>query len=162
MNTLTNMNAPAPKATKQSNPSILRIFACKCPRCRQGDMFVNSNPWKLKTTMRMHQECPVCGQPFNIEVGFYYGSSYVSYAFSVALSVATFIAWWVLIGFSTEDNRFFFWMGFNIFLLIALQPYLMRVSRTGWLAFFVHYDRDWRTNPIEKPERLNKDQEGNW
>ncbi len=110
----------------------------------------------------MHNECPVCGQPFNLEVGFYYGSSYVSYAFSVAFSVTTFVAWWLLIGFSTDDNRFFFWMGLNIFLLIALQPYLMRVSRTGWLAFFVKYDRDWRTNPVEQPERTNSDQEGNW
>ncbi|RYY28059.1 MAG: DUF983 domain-containing protein [Chitinophagaceae bacterium] len=156
------MNAPEPQAAKHSHPSMLRLLACKCPRCRQGDMFVTKNPWKLKTTMRMHNECPVCGQPFNLEVGFYYGSSYVSYAFSVAFSVTTFVAWWLLIGFSTEDNRFFFWMGLNIFLLIALQPYLMRVSRTGWLAFFVKYDRDWRTNPVEQPERTNSDQEGNW
>jgi uncharacterized protein (DUF983 family) len=156
------MSAPEPQATKQSNPGILRILACKCPRCRQGDMFVTKNPWKLKTTMRMYPECRVCGQPFNLEVGFYYGSSYVSYAFSIALSVATFVAWWLLIGFSTEDNRFFIWMGFNIVLLIAMQPYLMRVSRTGWLAFFAPYDRNWRTNPVEKPERTNPEQEGNW
>ncbi|HVK46279.1 MAG TPA: hypothetical protein VM488_00515, partial [Pseudobacter sp.] len=116
---------------EEKAPSVFNLLKCKCPRCRQGDMFVSKNPWALKTTMRMYQVCPVCAQPLNIEVGFYYGSSYVSYAFSIAISVATFVAWWVLIGFSVYDNRFFWWLGFNSVVLILLQPYLMRVARTG-------------------------------
>lgn len=147
---------------KMSNPSILNLFRCKCPRCRQGDMFENKNPWNLKKTMRMHNECPVCKQPFNLEVGFYYGSSYISYAFTLALSVATFVAWWVLIGFSLDDNRIFYWLIVNTILLVVLQPYLMRVARTGWLAFFVRYNKNWRTKPPKPLERINKDQEGNW
>src|SRR5690606_3058489 len=122
---------------KHSNPGMLNLLRCKCPRCRKGDMFVNKNPWKLKTTMKMNNECPVCKQPFNIEVGFYYGSSYVSYAFTVAFSVATFVAWWVIIGFSLYDNRFLYWLITNAVLLLLGQPYFMRVARTGWLAFFV-------------------------
>jgi hypothetical protein len=125
-------------------------------------MFASKNPWNLRNTMKMHQECPVCKQPMNIEVGFYYGSSYVSYAISIAISAATFVAWWVLIGFSVYDSRFFWWMGINAALLVLLQPYLMRVARTGWLAFFVSYDKNWRTNPPEPLERTNKDQENNW
>ena len=147
---------------EEKAPSVFNLLKCKCPRCRQGDMFVSKNPWALKTTMRMHQVCPVCAQPLNIEVGFYYGSSYVSYAFSIAISVATFVAWWVLIGFSVYDNRFFWWLGFNSVVLILLQPYLMRVARTGWLAFFVRYDKNWRNNPPEPLERTNKSQENNW
>lgn len=146
----------------ESKPNFLKLFACKCPRCRKGDMFLDKNPWRLKNTMKMHKACPVCRQPLDIEVGFYFGAGYVSYALSIALSAATFIAWWVLIGFSFEDNRFFFWMIFNALFLIALQPYLMRVSRTGWLAFFVRYDKNWRTNPPQPLERINKDQENNW
>jgi len=110
----------------------------------------------------MHPVCPVCGQPFNLEPGFYYGSSYVSYAFSIAISFLTLIIWWVTIGFSTTDNRLFYWMIFNVIILIAVQPYLMRVARTGWLAFFKGYDPEWRTNPVEEPERVNPDQENNW
>ena len=59
----------------------------------------------------MHPLCPVCGQPTEIEVGFYYGTSYVSYVLTVALSVATLVAWWVIIGLSVNDNRFFYWYG---------------------------------------------------
>ena len=106
-------------------------------------MFRESNPWKLKKTLSMNPVCPVCGQQFELEVGFWYGTSYVSYALSVALSVATFIAWYVLVGMSVRDNRFFWWMGLNIFLLVILQPWLMRISRTIWVNFFVKYDPDY-------------------
>jgi hypothetical protein len=143
-------------------PGILNLFLCKCPRCRIGDMFVEKNPWKLKRTMKMHKTCPVCNQPFDIEVGFYYGSSYVSYAFAIALSAISFVAWWLILGFSLDDNRFFFWLGFNTLLLIVAQPYLMRVARTGWLAFFVGYNRAWRTVPPEPLERTNDEQQNNW
>src|SRR3954452_5015766 len=123
-------------STEAGNPGVFKLFAWKCPRCRQVDMFEDSNPWHLKNTMKMNKECPVCGQPLDIEVGFYFGSSYVSYAFTVAFSVATFVAWWVLVGFSLYDNRVWYWLALNGFLLIALQPYFMRLARTGWLAFF--------------------------
>jgi uncharacterized protein (DUF983 family) len=142
--------------------SPLRLFACKCPRCREGDMFLNKNPYVFKETMKMHSYCTVCGQPLNIEVGFYYGSSYISYAFSVGWSALTFAAWWWTIGFSLYDDRIFYWLAFNAVSLVALQPYLMRVSRTGWLAIFVRYDRDWRIHKVKMPERINTQQENNW
>lgn len=88
-----------------------------------------------------------------IEVGFYYGTSYVSYALTVALSVTTFVAWWVLIGFSTHDNRFFWWLGINIGMLVLLQPYLQRLSRAIWLSFFVRYNPDWKTEEPDGMER---------
>ena len=143
-------------------PSILNLFKCKCPRCRQGDMFVNKNPYNLKETMKMNRYCPVCGQPLNIEVGFYFGSGYVSYALAVALSVATFVAYWVLAGFSVYDNSIFVWLGINAVVLVLCQPYLMRVARTGWLAFFVGYEPNWRSIPPDNPERINESQEGSW
>lgn len=149
-------------AKANATPSVFQLFACKCPRCRKGDMFRVKNPWKLKSTMKMHDHCPECGQPLNIEVGFYYGAGYVAYALTVALSVATLVAWWVLVGFSYGDNRFLYWVISNAVLLITLQPYFMRVSRTGWLAFFIRYDKAWRTNPPKALERTNKDIEHNW
>src|SRR4030095_15162976 len=128
----------------EGKPGALNLLNCKCPRCRKGDMFEDKNPWHLKGTMKMNKACPDCRQPLNIEVGFYYGSSYISYALTVAFSVASFIAWWLLIGFSLEDNRIYYWLATNAVLLIALQPYFMRIARTGWLAFFVHYDKNWK------------------
>lgn len=113
--------------------------------------------------MKMNKACPVCGQPTEIEVGFFYGTSYVSYMLAVALSVASAVAWWVLIGFSLQDNRFVYWIIFNAILLVVLQPWLMRFSRSLWLSWFVKYDPNWRTRgPRDVSERINEDQGNNW
>ena len=112
-------------------------------------MFKNNNPWNLKKVFDMHAHCPECHQPFELEVGFWYGTAYVSYALSVALSVTTFVAWFVLIGMSTNDNRFFWWLGTNIFLLIFLQPWLMRLSRVIYLYFFVRYDPEYKIHKVK-------------
>jgi hypothetical protein len=103
-------------------------------------MFRQSNAWNLKKVFDMPETCPVCKQPYELEVGFWYGTGYVSYALSVALSVTTFVAWWVLIGMSAHDNRFFWWLGINCVLLVILQPWLMRISRVIYLYFFVKYN----------------------
>lgn len=139
-----------------ANPGYLfSLLQNKCPRCRTGRLFTNNTSWRLKRNLQMHRNCPVCGQPAEIEVGFYYGTGYVSYALTVALSVASFVAWYVLIGMSVDDNRFFYWLGFNAVLLIVLQPYLMRLSRTIWLSFFVKYNPHWKEQPIN-PEHLER------
>lgn len=124
---------------------LKNIFAQKCPRCHQGNMFTHK--WyQLKNVAKMPEKCSVCGQRTEIEIGFYYGTGYVSYALTVAISVASFIAWWVLIGISINDNSIFWWLGCNIFLLIILQPWLMRISRVLWLSWFFHKDDELHTN----------------
>jgi len=144
-------------------PALLSsVLQNKCPRCRRGDIYQHNHPYRLNSFMKMNDHCAVCGQPFDMEVGFYYGTSYVSYGLSIAICVATFVAWWVLIGFSLHDNRLFWWMGFNGLVLIGLQPVLMRWARTIWLAIFVHYSPNWHKGDIVKPERINETEMNNW
>ncbi len=114
--------------------------------------------------MQMNEHCPSCGQPTELEVGFYYGTGYVSYGLSVAFSVATFVIWKVLIGlsFSVDDNRILYWMGVNILLLLVTQPMQMRLSRSLWLSWFVKYDKDWKEHPVEQPERIVPEHMHNW
>jgi hypothetical protein len=81
----------------------------------------------------------------------------------VAFSVASFIAWWALVGFSLDDNRFFWWIGLNALVLLLLQPLFMRLSRSLWLSWFVRYDPDWRDHkPDTDPERVVKEHRNNW
>lgn len=150
---------------KKKNPGyLLSVLTNICPRCREGHLFMFLNPYKLRTVTKMNDRCPVCGQPTELEVGFYYGTSYVSYVLAIVLIIISFIAWWLVIGFSLEDSRFFWWMGFACVLLIGMQPVLMRLSRTLWLSWFVKYDPDWKEHDIKKDtlERIVPEQMGNW
>jgi uncharacterized protein (DUF983 family) len=125
-------------------------------------MYQLRNTYNLKGFMKMHDRCPVCGQPLDMEPGFYYGTNMVSYTLAVLISVATFFLWWATIGFSLSDKRFFWWIGINAVLLVVLQPPLMRLSRTIWLAFFVPYSPNWDKGDIVGTDRINKDQMSNW
>ncbi|MBD0289224.1 MAG: DUF983 domain-containing protein [Flavisolibacter sp.] len=112
--------------------------------------------------MQMNERCPVCGQLTDIEVGFYYGTGYVSYVIALVLSAVSFVLWWLIIGFSFKDHRFFYWITFNAVLLIALQPWLMRFARSLWLSWFVRYDPEWKNNRPDDYERIIEGQMNNW
>ncbi|MFM7672398.1 MAG: hypothetical protein ACKO6Q_07405 [Bacteroidota bacterium] len=84
------------------------VLTCRCPRFREGKLFTYPTQTSIKKNLEIPKRCAVCGQPTEIEVGFYYGTGYVSYALTVAMSVVTLVAWWVLIGFGLEDNRFLY------------------------------------------------------
>ena len=138
------------------NTYLWSTLTNKCPRCRQGDLFVSKNPYRLSEITTMNEHCPICNQPTEIEVGFYYGTGYVSYALTVAYFVSTFVAWKVLLGmsFDLDDNRIFYWMGTAILTLFMIQPILMRLSRSIWLGWFVSYDKNWKNTPLEYNERM--------
>jgi uncharacterized protein (DUF983 family) len=131
--------------------ALWSIFTNKCPRCRRGDMFNNKNAYaklSLKNIFAMPDVCAECGQKYDMEPGFWFGTSYVSYALTVALSVTTFVAWYVLIGVSVNDGRIFWWLGTNALILVVAQPWLMRLSRVLYIRFFVSYDKDYeKTKP---------------
>ena len=70
---------------------ILSIAKNKCPRCRRGDLYKNKGSFRIKGLMAMNDHCPVCGQPFDMEPGFYYGTNMISYALAVVFSILSFI-----------------------------------------------------------------------
>lgn len=148
---------------KEAKPNIvLSVLRNRCPRCRRGELFKTGNPYKIRTVLRMNAKCPVCGQPLDMEPGFYYGTNMISYSLAVLFSGLTFVVWLLTIGFSLKDNRFFWWMGINAVLLVLLQPPLMRLSRSVWIYFFIRYSPRWREGDVVEPERINKEQQNNW
>jgi uncharacterized protein (DUF983 family) len=141
---------------EKKSPSVgylWSILTMRCPRCRKGPMFKDPNPYRklsLKHIFDMHDNCPVCGQKYDMEPGFWYGTGYVSYALAVAISVSSFVAWWVLIGISVNDNRVFYWLLTNTVLLVVMQPWMMRLSRVIYIRFFVSHDSNHgQTKPKE-------------
>ncbi len=121
---------------------LLSIFGNKCPHCRNGNLFTNPNPYNFKTMMDMPEKCPNCGQKFELQTGFYFGTGYVSYALSFIYTVLCLIGWWFTVGIGIRDNRVFYWLAFNSVTLILIQPLIQRLARSIWIALFVRYDKN--------------------
>ena len=123
-------------------PALLpALLQGKCPNCRKGRMFTNKSIFPLNHLLDMPERCPVCGQKMELEVGFYYGTGYVSYALSVGFFLIIAVLFALTYGFSWKDNSVFIFLGVSIGILILLQPMLMRFSRVIYLYFFVKYGK---------------------
>lgn len=123
-----------------NKPGLLSsITGMKCPNCRKGPMFINKSIFPLKEMMQMPKNCPVCGQKMELEIGFYYGTGYVSYGLSVAIAVFNIVWYAVLVGFSWKDNSVWWYLGITVGMLLLLQPWMMRLSRVLYLYMFVKY-----------------------
>jgi hypothetical protein len=80
-------------------PKLLpSLFRMKCPVCRTGSIFKNPNPYILKSVGSIYAICPVCGQNFRPEPGFYFGGAMVSYALMVSFNVGVAAVYYLLVG----------------------------------------------------------------
>jgi uncharacterized protein (DUF983 family) len=120
-------------------PLLTSLLSMKCPNCRKGRMFKNKSLFPLGQMLDMPEACPVCKQKMELEPGFYYGTGYVSYGLSVGITILVAVLFALTWGFSYKDYSIFYFLGMDIFLLILLQPYLMRISRVIYLYMFVKY-----------------------
>jgi uncharacterized protein (DUF983 family) len=127
--------------TEKAPNRLLSMLQMKCPNCHKGPLYKNKSVWPLNKMMDMPDNCPVCGQKYEIEVGFWYGTGYVSYALSVGLIATLAIAYAVLVGFSWKDNSIFIFIGVMIGALVIMQPWIMRYSRVLYIYVFVKYGR---------------------
>jgi uncharacterized protein (DUF983 family) len=113
------------------------VFKNKCPRCREGDLFLTKNPYSFSNIDKMPDNCPNCGQKYWIEPGFYYGAMYISYALTIALSVAIFVAMIVLWHFDIK-----WYLGLNFTAMVILFPPIFRLSRSVWAHIYIKPDKE--------------------
>ena len=113
----------------------------KCPNCHKGELFTNKSVFPLGQMMDMPERCSVCNQKYEIELGFWYGTGYVSYGISVALIATIAVLYALIVGFSWKDNSVFYFLGVMITFMIILQPWIMRYSRVLYIYFFVKYGK---------------------
>lgn len=102
-------------------------------------MFLNKNPYKLGSLFQMHENCPHCGLRYQIEPSFFYGAMYVSYGYSVAFFVATYI----IMSWIYEPEIIHVVIALATILLV-FTPFIFRLSRITWLNLFVRYKPDRR------------------
>lgn len=116
--------------------SVLKnIIQCKCPQCREGDVFIKSNPYSVGFT-KIHDTCPICGLKFEMEQGFWYGAMYISYAIGVAVSIPLML----VLSFQT-DLSIFERAGVVMIVLVLIMPLMFRYARSVWLHIFVRYKK---------------------
>ncbi len=116
---------------------LYSILNAKCPKCHEGDFFETRNPYALKKFDKMHKKCPVCGEDFERETGFYYGAMYVSYGVAVVFGLAVFLLMCVVLKF--EEITFI--ITFALLQLI-LMPVFYRTARLIWINVFVRYKKE--------------------
>ncbi|MFN4299487.1 MAG: DUF983 domain-containing protein [Thermaurantimonas sp.] len=114
---------------------IINIIRMRCPRCRKAPLYTQPNPYKFSRLFEMHEQCPHCGQPYEIEPNFYYGAMYASYALAVALFVAVLVILTII-----GHNEVEVLLPTYFISLVVLSPVLFRLSRSLWIHFFVKYD----------------------
>lgn len=106
------------------------LLECKCPVCHEGKVFPNG-AYDLANFHRMPGHCPVCNKSFLPEPGFYFGAMYVSYAFTVAVTVTVWVALAVL--FDPPESVTISAM---IGAVVLFMPLSFRYSRMLWLYWF--------------------------
>lgn len=124
---------------------LYSIFTFTCPRCHEGRLFISRRAYSTQMGA-MHKTCPNCGERFEPEPGFYFGAAYVSYALTVALWVAYYVALITfeslgMFSWSFEEDAMAFIVG-GVVLLVVLLPLIYRFSRSIWINLFVKYRED--------------------
>ena len=115
------------------------IFSKKCPKCRSSKLFVE--PMMLNKPLDMNDRCPVCGQNFMPEPGFYYGAMFISYLISSFFFL--FVAGITIIYFDfTVEGAF----ALIIFIGVFLYLWLMRISRSIWIHIMIKYNKSAKDN----------------
>jgi uncharacterized protein (DUF983 family) len=125
------MAAVAPKS------GLLAMLQLRCPRCHQGPLFSHS-ALSLTKFDEMPASCPVCGQHYEPETGFYWGAMYISYGLAVGVvAVAGLLTY--LLG---HDPPVWVYVTVVSAAMILLTPLLFRYARAMMLYAFggIRYD----------------------
>ncbi len=107
----------------------------KCPHCHEGEFMVTRNPYDLTLTGDLLPGCSVCHRKYQPEPGFYYGGMYVTYALSVGLCIAIFIATLVLAPDISAVDQILWILG----ALVVLAPPIYAWSKIMWANMFISY-----------------------
>lgn len=111
--------------------ALKSITGFKCPTCLKGDLYP-TRILSFKGWFKMYERCPVCGQKYVLEPGFYWGAMYISYAVCSGLIFVLFAVFYWGAGLN-ESLAFILAM----ILLFFIYPFVFRIARAIWLNIYV-------------------------
>lgn len=114
----------------------LSIINGRCPKCRKGKIYIQDSVFPLNGTLKTVNYCS-CGQKIKIEghenaPGINYAVSVVVYALATMLYV---YIW----GITYKNNSFIYAFIFSTVIVVLLQPWLMRLSKTLYIYVLAKY-----------------------
>ena len=115
-------------APESSTQALLQL---KCPRCHEGPLFLRPAT-SLAHFSDMPTHCPVCGQTYEPEPGFYYGAMYISFGFAVA----TFLVCGLLLFYLAGDPPLWVYITTVAAVTLVTTPLVYRYSRALMLYLF--------------------------
>lgn len=121
--------------------TALALAQLRCPRCHEGHLFTYSALNVTKFAL-MPEQCPVCGQTFEPEPGFYFGSMYITFAFNVATTLVLGVFIYYLLG---NPDTWVYVVAVTV-VTVLLTPVILRYSRALMLYLFggAQYNKNWQ------------------
>jgi uncharacterized protein (DUF983 family) len=124
-------------AEQTKKPSVFAsMVALKCPQCHKGDLFKKPGLYTISGMGDMYDRCPKCNLKYEQEPGFWWGSMYLNYGYSVAIVLPAFLLFKVIFGMSFYGS-----LVFAGAILTIMIPAVFRFGRSSWLYWFGKYKR---------------------
>jgi uncharacterized protein (DUF983 family) len=143
--------ADSPETSEFVDSTALALLQLRCPRCHKGKLF-STSALNITKFAQMPAQCPDCGQTFEPEPGFYFGSMYITFAFNVATLLVVGVLLYYL--FDNPDTWVYIVVVTAVTLL--LTPVILRYSRALMLYLFggAQYNPNWRNHRRGATEAL--------
>jgi len=123
------------------------ILFNKCPKCQEGDFFVNNHFFHFKKLLHLHNNCTHCNLKYMMEPSFYFGAMFVNYGLTVGISILVFLATHFLFAFNLLQSFIAI-----VVILAIFSLHTLRLSRIIWINIFVNYRKDSQNDlSLEKP-----------
>lgn len=101
------------------------MIRCRCPKCHQGQLFTDPNPYHFRNLDKMVDACSSCGFSLKDEIGFHWFSMYSSYGISILISILDYLWFGAIFGWS----NILVYVIVNAVILLALWPFVFRWAR---------------------------------
>jgi hypothetical protein len=118
-------------------PSLLSgMLRYRCPNCRIGNIFEQKGIFPLKNLLKLHRHGKHCNQKLQGESN---NGPGINYALTTMLLFLNILWYYPIFGMSYKDNSIFYFLGASTFVVILMQPILMRLSRVLYLYILLAF-----------------------
>jgi uncharacterized protein (DUF983 family) len=121
----------------QKGSKLYSILFNRCPRCHKGKFWFSNNPFKniFLSSKKEIKSCSNCSLVYEMELGFWYGAMYVSYAIGVAIML---LFWGLTVSFFPLIDVLYE-MLIVVLAISFLSPLNYHFSRLIWINIFISY-----------------------